>query len=158
MSLLSLAVLSLAIGGTKTDARERAAVREADARRCAALAARDLPGFLSLLADDVAVFADAHPRIVGKAAAQTLLAPFFDPKGPAWSCVPSTAETAASGDVAYTTGTYLVKGMGAERSATQGHGKYVTVWRKSGGRWRIVVDIGNSAPPAERDFGPPPPP
>jgi ketosteroid isomerase-like protein len=65
---------------------------------------------------------------------------------------------AASGDLAYTTGTYLVKGTDAERSATRGHGKYVTVWHKRGGRWRVAVDIGNGAPPAERDFGPPPPP
>jgi ketosteroid isomerase-like protein len=65
---------------------------------------------------------------------------------------------AASGELAYTTGTYLVKGTDAERSPTRGHGKYVTVWRRRGGRWQVAVDIGNGSPPVERDFGPPPPP
>ena len=64
---------------------------------------------------------------------------------------------AEAAHLAYTTGTYLVKGTDAERSPTRGHGKYVTIWRKRGG-WKVAVDIGNGAPPPERDFGPPPPP
>ena len=159
MSLLLVTVLAGAVGAAKMPATSaRAALREADVRRCAAVAARDLDRFLALLGDDVAVFPDQQPIVKGKPAARTLFAPFFDAKGPALSCEPLTAEVAASGDLAYTTGTYLVKGTDAERSATRGHGKYVTVWRKRGGRWRVAVDIGNGSPPAERDFGPPPPP
>ena len=159
MSFLLVMTLAGAVGAAKTHATgARAAVREADVRRCAAVAARDIDRFLSLLADDVAVFPDQQPIVKGKPAVRTLFAPFFDAKGPALSCEPLTAEVAASGDMAYTTGTYLVKGTDAERSATRGHGKYVTVWRKRGGRWRVAVDIGNSTPPPERDFGPPPTP
>jgi len=136
----------------------RAAVRRADVDRCAALAARDEDRFLALLADDVALFPDRQALVKGKTAARQLLAPFFDAKGPSVSCEPLTVEVAASGELAYTTGTYVVKGTEAERSPTRGHGKYVTVWRKRSGAWKLAVDIANNSPPAERDFGPPPAP
>jgi ketosteroid isomerase-like protein len=127
--------------------------------RCAAMAARDLDRFLALLTDDVSFFPDRAPLVQGKAAARELWGPFFDPKGPTFRCEPLTAEAAASGDVAYTTGRYLMKGTGAEQSPTRGHGKYVTVWRRrAGGGWKVAADIGNGEPPPERDFGPPPPP
>ena len=136
----------------------RSAVRRADTERCAAMAARDFDRFLSLVADDVAVFPEQQPLVKGKPAARVLWAPFFDAKGPAMSCTPLTADVAASGEVAYTTGTYLLKGGEAERSPTRGHGKYVTIWRKGRGGWKVAVDIGNGSPPPERDFGPPPTP
>jgi ketosteroid isomerase-like protein len=159
MSILLVIALAGTAGAAKTNVtRARAAVREADVRRCAAVAARDLDRFLALLADDVAFFPDQRAIVQGKPAARTLFAPFFDAKGPALRCEPSTAEVAASGELAYTTGTYLVTGAEAGLSATRGHGKYVTVWRKRGGRWLLAVDIGNGTPPVEPDFGPPPPP
>ena len=143
---------------TKTGtAAVRAAVRRADTERCAALAGRDADRFLFLLADDTVVFPDQAPPVEGKAAVRTFWAPFFDAKGPALRCEPLTVEVARSGDLAYTTGTYLVTGTAAARSPTRGHGKYVTIWRKRGG-WKVMLDIGNGSPPVERDFGPPPPP
>jgi uncharacterized protein (TIGR02246 family) len=138
------------------ETRAQAAVRRVDAARCTAVAARDIDRFLSLLADDVAFFPDQMPVARGKAAIRELLAPFFDPKGPAMKCEPATAHV-GSGDIAYTTGTYDVTGTAAERSPTGGHGKYVAIWKRlPGGAWKLAVDIGNSAPPPERDFGPPP--
>jgi ketosteroid isomerase-like protein len=136
----------------------RAAVRRADAERCAALGARDQDRFVFLLADDTVVFPDQAPPVEGKAAVRTFWAPFFDAKGPTLSCEPVTVEVAASGDLAYTLGKYSMKGVPAERSPTRGHGKYVTIWRKRNGGWKVAVDIGNGSPPPERDFGPPPPP
>lgn len=133
-----------------------AAVRRADKERCAAVAARDFDRYLSLFDTNVAVFPEQRPLVKGKRAARDLWAPFFDAKGPAMTCTPVTVEVAASGDMAYTTGTYQMKGGEAERSPTQGYGKYVTIWRKVGGRWKVAVDIGNGTPPPQPDFGPPP--
>jgi uncharacterized protein (TIGR02246 family) len=158
MKMVLAVVLAAAAGGAvPKSVGPRAAVRQADVDRCAAAAARDVDRFLSLLADDVAFFPDQMPVARGKAAVQELLAPFFDPKGPAMRCEPATVQIAGSGDLAYTTGTYDVTGTAAERSPTRGHGKYVTIWkRRPGGAWKLAVDIGNGEPPAERDFGPPP--
>ena len=159
MALL-VAIASGAAGGDAgprpLDAQSRA--RRADAERCAAIAARDLDRFSSLLADDVAFFPDQMPVARGKAAVRELLAAFFDPKGPAMRCEPKTAAISRSGDLAYVTGVSDVTGTAAERSPTRGHGKYVTVWRRERGAWKLVLAIGNDEPPPERDFGPPPQP
>ena len=134
-------------------------VRAADKERCAAIQARDLDRFSSLLSDDVAFFPDQMPVARGKAAVRELLAAFFDPKGPAMRCEPKTVDVSRSADLAYVTGTYDVTGTEAERSPTRGHGKYVTLWRRQrGGAWKLVLAIGNAEPLPEPDFGPPPPP
>jgi uncharacterized protein (TIGR02246 family) len=157
----ALLILTLAAAEPPAGARPASAadaVRRADAQRCAALAARDLDGFLALLADDALFFPDRMPVAKGKEAVRTLLAPFFDPKGPSLRCEAATADVSRSSDLAYVTGTYDEKGTDAERGPTRGHGKYVAIWRRRGGAWRLVLHIGNAEPPAERDFGPPPQP
>ena len=156
--LLAMGLVAAVVSSAKAAPGGRSAVRRADTERCAAMAARDIDRFLSLVADDVAVFPEQQPLVKGRPAARVLWAPFFDAKGPALSCTPLTAEVAASGEVAYTTGTYLLKGGEAGLSSTRGHGKYVTIWRKGRGGWKVAVDIGNGSPPPERDFGPPPKP
>nr|WP_276604112.1 DUF4440 domain-containing protein [Nannocystis pusilla] len=57
---------------------------------------------------------------------------------------PAYAEIAASGDLGYTTGPYQAH----ERDSGEvKHGHYVSVWRKEGERWRVVVDGGSAHPP-----------
>src|SRR5262245_26099095 len=157
--LLFLAA-SAGAGAAKGSADDgRAAVKRADLDRCAAIAARDLERFSALLADDVAFFPDRMPVARGRAAVRELLAAFFDPKGPTMKCAPATVEISRSADLGYVTGLFDVTGTEAERSPTQGHGKYVTVWRRSrGGPWKLVLAIGNAEPVPQPDFGPPPPP
>ena len=157
---LSLLTASLDAGPAKGSATgASAAVRRADADRCAAVAARDLDRFSSLLSDDVAFFADQMPVARGPAAVRELLAAFFDPRGPAMRCEPRTVEVSRAGDLAYVTGTSDVTGTEAERSPTAGHGKYVTIWRRDrGGAWKLILAIGNAEPRPQPDFGPPPTP
>lgn len=156
--LLILAA-SASAGPSKGDADDgRAAVRRADLDRCAAMAARDVHRFSSLLAGDVAFFPDQMPVARGKEAVRTLLAPFFDAKGPSMKCEPGTVEVSRAADLAYVTGTYDEQGTAAARGLTRGHGKYVSIWRNSGRAWRLVVHIGNAEPLPEPDFGPPPEP
>jgi ketosteroid isomerase-like protein len=51
---------------------------------------------------------------------------------------------AASGDMAYETGTWTMSNEG-----TQDTGKYITVWRKLGGQWKAISDMGVSTLPAD---------
>ena len=56
------------------------------------------------------------------------------------------AEVGVSGDLAWEWGTFTVTD---KSGATVDTGKYVTVYGKKGGKWRIIRDIWNSnAPPA----------
>jgi len=57
----------------------------------------------------------------------------------------TTSEATASGDTAYEVGSYVLKtpdGQVADR------GKYVVVWKKEGGGWKLHRDIWNSSQPA----------
>jgi ketosteroid isomerase-like protein len=156
LTVLLAAAASGASGAKAGVATARAAVRQADVDMARAVAARDLDRFLSFLADDVSFFPDGAPIAKGKPAVRVLWAPFFEAQGPALSWTPATVEVAASGDLAYTTGTFEMKGTDAQGKATHEYGKYVTIWRKRPDGWKVAVDIGNSEPPPERDFGPPP--
>ena len=66
------------------------------------------------------------------------------PSGFSLTWEPAFAEIAASGDLGYTTGPYQSQ---RRDSGEVKHGHYVSVWRKEGERWRLVVDGGSPHPP-----------
>jgi len=59
-----------------------------------------------------------------------------------WS--PMYAEIAASGDMAYTYGTYLLETLDIDGKPVTAEGTYVSVWQKDvNGFWRFVLESGN---------------
>jgi uncharacterized protein (TIGR02246 family) len=52
-------------------------------------------------------------------------------------------EIAASGDLAIEYGSWAYTGLGLNGTGTD-NGKYITVYRKVNGAWKVVADIGNS--------------
>ena len=59
----------------------------------------------------------------------------------------TTVEVEAHGDVAHEVGTYVLMGEGGKQLDS---GKYVVVWKKDGGQWKLHRDIWNtSMPPAK---------
>jgi len=108
-----------------------------DAAWDAAVAARDLPAFLSRVAPD-AVFAGASLQ-VGREAIREKWSGFFADGGPSLRWKPSDSGMAGSGDLGWTTGnaTYAWKEKGVGPSP----GRYVTVWVRDGsGRWMAALD------------------
>lgn len=78
-----------------------------------------------------------------------ILSTFADPTaGPVaeaeWN--PMGGKVAASGDMAYTWGTFVVYRPIDDGTKQAYHGKYTTVWIKEDGDWKIAVDIGNDSP------------
>lgn len=72
-------------------------------------------------------------------------------EGPAYQLDWSPAAGEASGDMAYTWGTYTVRFTDPERGDITGYGKYLTVWkRQADGNWRWTVDMGNPSPPPDQ--------
>ena len=56
--------------------------------------------------------------------------------------------TEVSGDLAYVAGTYTISGK-TPAGSFEDRGKYVEIWKRSGGQWRLAADIFNSdLPPA----------
>jgi uncharacterized protein (TIGR02246 family) len=56
-------------------------------------------------------------------------------------------EVAASGDLAVEYGKYNVTGLGPDGKGSD-MGKYITVYRKVNGAWKVAADIGTSTMPA----------
>ena len=63
---------------------------------------------------------------------------------------PEEAEVSAHGDMAYTWGNYNFHGKTADSRSSSG--KYVTVWKKQDGEWKVAVSSSNAnpIPPARR--------
>ena len=126
-------------------------IAEADRAFCRAVAAKDLKAFGDLIAED-AVFHGRAGRIHGRAAIVKAWSGFFDPKGKTtltWE--PDRAEIAASGDLGYTLGASVFKGVDKDGRPAERRGRYVTIWRKTAGSpWQVVVDIGSDDEPVKQ--------
>jgi ketosteroid isomerase-like protein len=57
-------------------------------------------------------------------------------------------DVAKSGDLAYSLGTWQLKGKNPKGEDVTQSGKYITVWKKQqDGRWKVVADTGTVDPP-----------
>jgi ketosteroid isomerase-like protein len=59
----------------------------------------------------------------------------------------ATLEVEAHGDTAHEVGTYVLSGDGGKQLD---NGKYVVVWKREGGQWKIHRDIWNTSMPAPK--------
>lgn len=104
--------------------------------------------FAHYSADSVILFRNAITPIVGKGDLIATFMNFPDDASLVWE--PYWADIAASGDLGYTLGHYVltvVDSTGAERST---EGNYVTIWKKQAdGAWKFVFDAGNEGPRPE---------
>ena len=104
---------------------------------------KTIESILSMMADDVRLFRmNAFPA-VGKKAAQAALAL----KQGMLTWQPVKADVSRSTDLGYTYGSYEFKANGVDGNAAE-KGSYVRIWkREQGGKWKVVLDILNPAPP-----------
>lgn len=59
----------------------------------------------------------------------------------------TTLEVEAHGDTAHEVGTYVLTGEGGK---TLDGGKYVVIWKREGGQWKLHRDIWNTSAPAPK--------
>jgi len=81
--------------------------------------------------------------IVGPAAATEY---FESQRSSSMTWVPRDARVAASGDLGFTIGDAVTTSRGPTGAAGQRFTKYLTVWRRESGKWRIVATGGNDRP------------
>ena len=106
-------------------------------------AAKDLDKWGSYFATDATAYPAGMPAVTGVDAIKKTFDEMMKSPGFALSWTAAKADVAASGDIGYTTGTYEMTAAGAMEK-----GKYLTIWKKQGGAWKVTDDIFNSdAPP-----------
>jgi ketosteroid isomerase-like protein len=110
-----------------------------------------LEGWLSFFADDTADFVRGGPFTFTKEEMRKHLEKDFDPADQlTWK--PVKIEVAKSGDLAYSLGTWQLKGKNPKGEEVEQTGKYLTVWkRQKDGSWKVMADTGNVDPPAKKN-------
>jgi len=129
---------------------DEAAIRAISPIWAKAYNAGDAKAISALYAEQAVLLPPGFPAAKGKAAIQAyFVKDTAEPAkaGVTFSLDPkSKSDVSVSGDLGWESGTYAVND---KSGAAVEIGKYLTVYRKSGGKWLIIRDTWNSdAPPA----------
>jgi uncharacterized protein (TIGR02246 family) len=128
---------------------EEQRIRELGQQAMRAAQAKDAATYASFYADDAVSMGANQTAIRGRDAIRGMVAEMFALPNLAFSFAPTTIEVAESGDIAYEIGTYrFAADMPSARLDDEG--KYLTVWKKVGGEWKIASDMSNSNRPVEQ--------
>ena len=121
----------------------RAAIEEANARFSELLAKGDAAGLAALYAAEAQAFPPNSDIVAGAPAIQKLWQGVIDAGIKAAKL--TTVDVTAAGELASESGRYEMSG--ADGTVVD-RGKYVVVWKRVGGRWKILRDIWNTSLPA----------
>jgi ketosteroid isomerase-like protein len=107
--------------------------------------------YLSYIGDGVRFYREGAFPVIGREATRSALSQ----KQGVMNWQPVKAGVSRSGDLGYTYGTYDFKGSGAPGQEAE-NGGYARIWRKkANGKWAVVLDILNPAPPPTPPKTPP---
>lgn len=99
----------------------------------------DLPGTMALFAEDAQVLPEHGPIVVGRAAIEQFMK---DQMTPVTTFNTETDMSIVRRDLAVEQGTYRVRDV--RRGSDVEEGKYIHVWRKVNGEWKIYRIIYNT--------------
>lgn len=126
---------------------EEQAIRDADAAMLEAARGRDAAGFADAFAPDGRLMFPYAPTAEGQEDIQARSEDDFGTPGFEVEWTTESIEIAESGDMAYSTGSYSV-GMDTPDGPMEDEGKFLTVWEKVDGEWKVAADmIATDQPP-----------
>jgi uncharacterized protein (TIGR02246 family) len=142
---LALALcLGLAARATPQNA-VRSAIEAANKQFAAALSRGDAAAIAALYTTNAQAFPPNSPVVSGRAGIEKMWKGVVD-SGIAGASL-ATTDVEAHGDAAFETGTYEMK---LKDGKVADSGKYVVVWKRENGQWRIHRDIWNTSMPATK--------
>ncbi|HEU5358961.1 MAG TPA: nuclear transport factor 2 family protein [Gemmatimonadales bacterium] len=146
--LLTLSLSSACAVAPKVDPiAEMHAIRAQDSRFSAAAARLDVVGAAALYAPDATILPPGLPAVHGADAIRTMLAGLFTAPGLSITLRPQRIDVAAAGDLATDQGEVEV-GMNTAECPVIEVSKYLEVWRKVDGEWKLMYDTWNANAPA----------
>jgi len=113
----------------------------------AAMNAKDSTASAGFYADDARLMPAGMARVDGKDAIRSALAGFQATPGLTFEATSTEKMVSEAGDLVVDIGTYHMNWTGAKGKPVEEVGKYVTVFKKVNGEWKIVVDTFNSDKP-----------
>ena len=99
----------------------------------------DAPGLAALYTPDGEIMPPNAEAVTGHPALENLFKSFWDAGDTVIKL--ETVEAEGSGDIAYEVGNYTLSGTAGK---INDQGKYIVVWRKVDGHWKLHRDIFNS--------------
>jgi uncharacterized protein (TIGR02246 family) len=127
-------------------AAEEAAIRAVADSVTAAESAKDAQTAITFYADDAVVHPQDAPAVQGRDGMLALYGQFFTPEMTAFSATTTAVHVAASGDMAWVTGTNTIT-MTGPSGAMNIPGKFLVVAKKVNGAWRVAaLSFNNDAP------------
>jgi uncharacterized protein (TIGR02246 family) len=130
---------------TATYVEATTAIETGNATYAAALEGHDAKAFAGLFAPDAVTMSPHSPVIRGRASIEASMAEAF--KTISFSkCELRTSETHITGDVAYELGTYRFEIEQGDQTSDL-HGRYLAVWRRVDGTWKIAADASQPDAP-----------
>jgi uncharacterized protein (TIGR02246 family) len=145
---LMLALSVIAVAGSVAVAQTpgpRAAIEAANAKFSADFAKGDANAVASHYTSSAWAFPPSGEIARGREAIAKLWKGAMD--GGVKQVKLATLEVEARGDAAHEVGTYVLVGDGGKQLD---NGKYVVVWKREGGQWKIHRDIWNTSVPAPK--------
>ena len=119
------------------------AIRAADVAWSKAFARKDVSSSVAAVSYDASLMAPNHPPAFGHAGVKRALTQLFKVRGLKVSWTPIDVGVAGSGDLGYSRGSYTLDGV-ASGKPLRDRGKYVTVWKKQDGAWKVYLNIFSS--------------
>ena len=109
--------------------------------------ARGIDGWMSFYARDAIRIRYRGNMVKGFDAIRTFDSPGISDTTSTLNWEPTDAHVFRDGEVGSTTGRYwVVSRKSGETGKETGHGRYVTMWRRDGGRWLVIMDTGYPEP------------
>lgn len=132
-----------------TRAEDEATIRSAIEAWAAAAEAKDIDAFVSVYAEDGVVMLGGAPDMSGVEAIRGGIGGLMEDPNFALTFDPDAVVVARSGDMAYELGPYSLTLSDADGNPVTEQGRYVVVWGKRNGEWKVLIDAPLSDPPAE---------
>src|ERR1043165_5300349 len=101
--------------------------------------AKDIPKIMTYYAEDAMEMASNTPVIIGKEPIQKWYETWLRPDGVSMTFATEEVKVSASLDMAVERGTYHYIQNNADGQIDD-TGKYVTVWKKAKGEWKVAID------------------
>ena len=141
-----VALVCLAVNGVASAADDvKAAIESQNKAWGAAVAKGDATALAALYTETAKAYPPNGPAVSGRAAIGELFGGML--ASGIRSVTLTASEVTGSGDSAQEVGTYVIKTPDG-RLADQG--KYIVLWKKEAGQWRLHRDIWNSDAPAAK--------
>jgi uncharacterized protein (TIGR02246 family) len=124
-------------------AAEEQAIRDLDAKWVRMVAAKDTAGIADLYSSDALFMPPNSQALGGRPGVVKGWNGMLSAPGAQLTFKPTKIVVAEAGDIAYDIGTYTF-GVEGPKGRTEDRGKYLVVWKKQDGAWKVAADMFNS--------------